>query len=243
MEIVILGSGTAVQFQQRASSCYLLKLQEVNILLDAGFYVVERLEQANISIADLDYIFISHKHPDHFIGIIHILFALRNPFYKRKKPIKIFGFKGLKDYFDHFQKILGQWIKPEIDILFYEDENNNFSDFSCSTFKTKHSEESVGIKIFSNEKVIVYTSDTEFFPELTDEIKDADLLIIECASSSKNRLKGHLSYNEIESFTKDLNIKKIILTHFYPNSIPEKDIKNNFIIGNDLMTIKINWND
>ncbi len=239
MKLIILGSGTAVPFQQRASSSLLLKLDNTNILLDAGFWVVERLEQLNFPLEKLDYIFLSHKHPDHFMGLIHILFALKNPCFKREEPLKLFGFEGMKNYFNQFESILGSWIKPNFDILFFEHKEYIFEDFSYSLFKTNHSEESVGIKILKNNKKIVYTSDTEFFPELSEHIKNADILISECGSSVENPVNGHLNYREIIDFTKNLNIKKIILTHFYPDSLPPEKLPENFIIGKDLIQIKI----
>ncbi len=240
MELTILGSGSAIPYDNRASSSYILKFGDSSILLDAGFWVVERLEKIKFSLNNLEYIFLSHKHPDHFIGLIHILFALRNPVFNRETPLKIFGFKGLREYFEKFKKILGHWIEPGFEILFFEDKEKTFDKFSYSLFKTEHSEESVGINILINNKKITYTSDTDFFLELGNKINNSEIVIIECASPSENKIKGHLSYTEIMEITKNLNIKKIILTHFYPDSLPKVKLPENFILAKDLMHIKIN---
>ena len=127
-----------------------------------------------------------------------------------------------------------------MNISFIEKEKENFHNFSYSLFKTKHSEESVGIKIFINNKKIVYTSDTEFFPELKKHIDNSDILVIECASPIGKKIVGHLNFNEIIDITESLNINKIILTHFYPDSLPSQELNKKFILGNDLLNIKIN---
>ena len=164
LKLTILGSGSAVQFQQRASAAYLIKLHNnKKLLLDAGFYLLERLEQVSISADEIGYIFISHKHPDHFFGLLHLLFALKNPMYNRTEPLIIFGFKGLNDYFQQFKNILGKWIEPDFEIIINEKESYNLKEFSYSLFKTAHSEESVGIEIILTTKKLFILLIQNFF--------------------------------------------------------------------------------
>ncbi len=239
LELIILGSGSAVQFQQRCSASYLLKIGNKNLLLDAGFYLLERLEQMSVSADKIDYIFISHKHPDHFMGLIHLLFALKNPVYNRREPLIIFGFKGLSDYFRQFRNILGKWIEPDFEVIIIEKEAMKFTEFSYKLFDTAHSEESVGIQIHINNKKIVYTSDTEFFPELIDIVDHSSITIFECATNEAEQIAGHLTVDDILKISKKSNIDKIILSHFYPNSLPSINLPENFLIAEDLLSVKI----
>ena len=242
MEIIftVLGSGSAVQFQNRASSSYLLEFENKKIVLDAGFWLLDRLEKISVKADQIDYIFISHKHPDHFIGLIHLLFALKNPFYKRKKPLFLLGFKGLKKYFNEFENILGKWIKPNIELIFIEKDKYQFPGFSYTLFKSKHSKESVGITLFIGDKKIVYTSDTEYFDSIERIANNSDLAVFECASSFKHKIRGHLSIEDILKINRKTNIQNIILSHFYPDSLPKQKIPPNFLIANDLLSVKIN---
>ena len=239
MKLTVLGSGSAVQFQKRGSASYLLDFGNKKLLLDAGFYLLERLEAVKVPADSIDFIFISHKHPDHFFGLLHLFFALRNPYYKKVEPIHIFGFKGLKSYLNEFKKILGKWIEPPNELIISENISESFDDFSYKLFKTEHSECSVGIKLFSNKKKIVYTSDTEYFPELINITNNSHITIFECASPVKDKIKGHLSFEEILEISNKSKIEKIILSHFYPDSLPETDIPPNFIIAEDLFSMNI----
>ena len=242
VKFTVLGSGTAIQFQKRASASYLVEFGNCKILLDCGFNVVTRLEEYGVKLDEIDYIFISHKHPDHFMGIIHILFALKNPIYFRESPITIFGFQGLQEYINKFKNILGKWIEPLIDINYYENNKLQFENFSAEIFKVSHSPESSGIKLLINDKILVYTGDTDYTESLKNFITNSHLLIIDCGSSQPNKLKGHLSLQEIIFLTQDANISKVLLTHFYPQSyhnVTSTSIPPNFIIADDLLTINL----
>jgi|Wag4MinimDraft_11_1082651.scaffolds.fasta_scaffold00144_15 ribonuclease BN (tRNA processing enzyme) len=226
VKFTILGSGSAVPFEGRASSSYFVETEHTNILLDCGFQCVDRLYSIGKSLDSVDYIFLSHKHPDHFIGLIHLFFALRSPYYERKSPICIFGFKDIEKYFEQFRGILGKWIEPGVPVNFFPNENNsvsswtNISDLlSFRTFSTMHTDESVGVSLVVNERKIVYTSDTEFFEGLADEFSYADLAVVDCASGEGSGLRGHMDFRQGIFLAEQAGVKKLLFSHFYPDSI------------------------
>ncbi len=239
MKLTVLGSGSAVQFQNRASSCYLIEFGNEKLLVDAGFWVLDRLEKISVRADEIDYIYISHKHPDHFFGLIHLLFALKNPFYNRKKPIVLFGFDGLKEYIKEFKGILGKWIEPDIELAFVEKTYGEFSNFAYKLFKTEHSKESVGVELLIENKKIAYTGDTEYFPGLAKLVDNSEIAVLECGSSESNNLKGHLNIARILSFCSGINVRHIILSHFYPDSLPVEELPPNFFVAQDLFCIEI----
>jgi ribonuclease BN (tRNA processing enzyme) len=223
--LTVLGSGTAIPYQNRVSASYLVQSGNLNILLDAGFNVGYRLDDIGIRVSDLDYIFLTHKHPDHFMGIIHLLFQLKLPFFNRSKPLKIIGFKGLNKYLLSLQHIIGKWIKPNCEIEIIEEEKFRFPKFEYSLYNTVHTEESVAVKINLHDKIIFYTSDTEYFKEISYYAEEADILIAECAASEGLKLQGHMDYIDAVKIAKQAKVNKLLLSHFYPES-------NNFKIFN-----------
>ena len=214
----VLGSGSAIPFDNRVSSSYLIDFNGQKILLDAGFCVVYRLNEIGVSIEEIDAVFITHKHPDHFMGLIHILFALKSPFYKNKKPLKIFGFKGLTDYLKGFEKVLGNRIKPDCDVEIIEDEKGIFNGVEYELFPVKHTEEAVSVLLKKFDKNIFYTGDTEYFKDLSKYCSYPDLLVADCASNKENPVKGHMHYEEALRLAKEMKTKNLLLSHFYPNS-------------------------
>lgn len=219
IKFTVLGSGSAVPFENRASSSYLLQTGEGKILLDCGFECVSRLKDVSVELDELDGIFISHKHPDHFMGIIHMLFALKSPFYNRQRPLDIFGFPGIKQYFESFRKILGKWIEPGFDVRFFDTTELNVADCNLGFFQTMHSDESMGICIIVDDKKIVYTSDTEYSDSCVDYLQDAELAVVDCAASAELPVDGHMDYKEGLRLAEKAGVKRLLFSHFYPNSV------------------------
>jgi ribonuclease BN (tRNA processing enzyme) len=176
------------------------------------------LYEAGISIDEIDTIFISHKHPDHFMGLIHFLFALRSPSFNKNKDLNIYGFKGLKEYLKKFERILGKWIKPDCKINIIENPEGCFEGINYKFVETVHTKESVGILLEKSKKKIFYTGDTEYSSDLANCCKEIDLLIADCGSNIQNSIKGHMNYEEVLQLGKKLKTKIILMTHFYPGS-------------------------
>ncbi|MGA1862857.1 ribonuclease Z [Deferribacter thermophilus] len=242
-KLTVLGSGSVVQYEGRGSASYLLEIDDKKIVLDCGFYLLERLEQKGVMADEIDYIFVSHKHPDHFMGLIHFLFARKNKRAYSDKPVTIFGFKGLKEYIESFKNILGKWIEPDIEIHIIENEERDFGIFSYKLFKTKHTDESVGIVLNFDDKKLVYTSDTEYFEGLIEIVNNADLLIAECGKLKGEDFEVHMSYDEVLEIAVNSNISTLLFSHFYPETdkfyIDAKDYNFKIFKARDLMTLNI----
>ena len=216
--LTVLGSGSAVPYENRVSSSYLVEFENTKILLDAGFCVVYRLADIGVSLDDIDTVFITHKHPDHFMGLIHFLFALKNPIYKNRNKLQIYGFKGLGNFLDEFKNILGKWICPEREIEIIEEYEGKFKNINYRILPVFHTEESVGIYINGMGKSLFYTGDTEYFESLTKGCSNIDLLIADCAANKKNIVKGHMNFEEVIRLGMKISAKKILFSHFYPDS-------------------------
>ena len=104
--------------------------------------------------------------------------------------------------------------------------------------------QSLGIKIKSQNKSIVYTGDigsSHNINNLKKIINDVDLLLIEASNIEPS--KNHFTINQIIQIAEDCNVKKIIATHVRDKNqvILKKKIKNykNIILAEDLIKIKI----
>lgn len=77
MRLTILGSGTCVPYARRGSSGYAVELPDAKIVLDCGSGTTKRLAEAGINYLDVDYLLLSHLHPDHTGGLAAFLFATK----------------------------------------------------------------------------------------------------------------------------------------------------------------------
>ncbi len=91
VDIHFLGSGGSIPTEDRRHPAILLRYEGWNLLWDAGESVQMRIESHGINRKMI--IFITHKHPDHNMGLAGIL--LRFSLLGRIKPLEVYGPKDL----------------------------------------------------------------------------------------------------------------------------------------------------
>ncbi|MBK9192850.1 MAG: MBL fold metallo-hydrolase [Crocinitomicaceae bacterium] len=75
-KLLIVGSGSAVPTLTRAVTSQYLNFNERRILIDCGEGTQLQLRKFKVRFQRLQYIFISHLHGDHFLGIFGLLSSM-----------------------------------------------------------------------------------------------------------------------------------------------------------------------
>ncbi|MFQ5677017.1 MAG: MBL fold metallo-hydrolase, partial [bacterium] len=88
--ITFLGTATVVPAAGHDTASFLINGK---YLMDTGWYSAIKMLQYGFSPMDLEYLFISHCHHDHYICLPHILFYLRMRRNERpdRPPLKVIG--------------------------------------------------------------------------------------------------------------------------------------------------------
>jgi ribonuclease Z len=92
IEITFLGTVSGIPSKQRNHPAIALEYfgeQKYTLLFDCGEGTQLQLMKSGISFMDIDKIFISHWHADHFSGLIPLIQTMNSE--KRQKELKIFG--------------------------------------------------------------------------------------------------------------------------------------------------------
>lgn len=222
MKLTILGSGTAVPHPLRSSSAYWLETESGSLLLDCGASAVHRMAQEKLDWAQLDAVWISHFHLDHVGGLAPFLFGTRNApeMRERRKPLKIFGAKGLEKLVKAFDaaneyKLFKQPFPVEITEVEPLEKFEILSGAAAVALKTPHTDESLAIHIRHSEKTFVYTADTGFTMTLGDFARKVDLLLIECSFYRDKPTEKHLQLGEVMHLARYAEPKRVVLTHLY----------------------------
>lgn len=223
MRLVVLGSGTGTPHPSRSSSGYWLELGGVKILLDCSPAIGHRMAAANLRWHDLDAIWISHFHLDHFGGLAPFLAGTKYAaeMHDRKKPLFVYGPNGIKDRLLSIDdsgnyRLLQQRFPIEIIEVESEKMFHIAGIVDAAAFKTPHTHESLAIYLRSGGRSLFYTSDTAFDPALGTFARGVDILLIESSFPSDKPAPKHLELAEAMFIIHKARPQNAILTHLYP---------------------------
>lgn len=254
MQLIILGSGTSIPLNDRASPSLALFIDNKPIVLDMGPGALRQLTKAGLDHERIQQIFITHFHPDHTADLIHLLFATKTPsILKRRKPFVISGPKGLKLLVASLQETYKNWITLPAEIMKIEEfetgskTKREYDGFRIIAGPTNHTSHSLAYRVETpSGKSVVYSGDTGFCDEIVDLAGGVDLLILECSFPDKEEVEGHLTPSQAGNIARLANVRQLLLIHFYPECLAtdieaqcRKTYQGKLILGSDLLQITI----
>jgi ribonuclease BN (tRNA processing enzyme) len=248
--LTVLGAGTMVPTKERGPAGFLIKVSGKKFLVDAGHGVIRRMVDFGLNLQDIDYIFISHFHTDHFgdaFNLIHTRWV--DDTYKGNAHKKLIFFcpKGTKERFKLWRKIY--WVEPgeQYPLEFLEGPRKiKLDKIQLEIFPVNHVKwfSSVGIVIKFDGKKIVYTGDmgsSHDFNQLVKIVKKANLLITE--ASYENPTPNHYTVEQIKKLSNKSKVSKVLVVHVRPQheervrEVCKKEQR--FIFGKDGLKIEI----
>jgi ribonuclease BN (tRNA processing enzyme) len=254
ISVTILGSGTCVPSLKRSSCSILMKIRDKFLLFDSGAGTMRRLLEYGIEIFDISFVFYSHFHPDHTAELVPFLFANKYPDGSRRNiPLTLTAGRGFTKFYDNLKNVYGRWIELGPDLLTIVELDNTghdmiaFDDFKVESLPVEHNPESIAFRITGpGGTSAVYSGDTDFSENLVTLSKDADLLVCESALPDELKVKGHLTPSLAGEIATRANVRKLVLTHFYPecNRVDiEKQCRKTYsgplLLAEDLMQIHL----
>jgi ribonuclease BN (tRNA processing enzyme) len=254
MEIIILGSGTTVPLAESASPSIALFIGKVFFLMDLGPGTVRQLAMAGLTHEDIDYIAVSHLHPDHTADLIHLIFATRHPpVLKKRKPFTVIGPKGFSRFLEGLKRPYGTWLDLPDGLMEIEEmqtdknDRKQLKDFTLRSAPLRHTAQSIGFRIEdSSGSSVVYSGDTGYCEEIVDLARDADLLILESSFPDGQGVEGHLTPSQAGEIATRSGAKRLVLTHFYPECLKSdiegqcrKTYQGELILAADLLHISV----
>lgn len=97
-EVLILGSNSATPMYGRHPTAQLINIREQLCLVDCGEGTQMRLTKFGVKLNRIKYIFISHLHGDHYLGLMGLLSSMH--LMGRNTPVSLFGPPGLSEILD-----------------------------------------------------------------------------------------------------------------------------------------------
>jgi ribonuclease BN (tRNA processing enzyme) len=219
MQLRFVGCGDALGSGGRFNTCFHVKGNSVNFLIDCGASSLPALKHLGIVRDDIDLILITHFHGDHFGGLPFLL--LDAQFTRRARPLVIAGPQGIETkltnlmeaLFEHSSKTKQRF---DLSVVALEPEQSRtFGEVKVTPYPVVHGESGgpfLAYRIEAEGRVITYSADTEWTDALIPAARGADLFIAEAYYYDKI-VKNHLSLKTLEAHLPEINAKKLVLTH------------------------------
>jgi ribonuclease BN (tRNA processing enzyme) len=210
MKVHFLGTNGWYDTDTGNTVCVLLETKAGYIIFDAGngFYKIDRHIKTDKPV----YLFLSHFHLDHVIG----LHALAK--FNFKQGIDIYGPLGLNALFK--QVINTPYSMPiahlKMPVRLHEINSKSLLPLGIQYKLLKHSSVCYGYRVLAEGKTVSYCTDTGICNNLLSLAKKADLLVTECSfkSGQENPAWPHLNPESAAKVAIDAGVKKLALLHF-----------------------------
>jgi ribonuclease Z len=110
LDVVFLGTSASAPTANRAPMALLVRRGGERLLFDCGEGTQRQLMRSSIGLPDLEEIFLTHYHADHYLGLPGMLktFALR----QREVPLTVYGPPGLRELFSSLKRVFGKLTYP-----------------------------------------------------------------------------------------------------------------------------------
>lgn len=253
-ELILTTLGTVSPYSKGNKNCpgYLIEYKNKKVLLDCGNGITSCMKFPE-DLKNL-HVIISHFHPDHFgditsvaqaalvykrLGYIKNNITVHVPKVAKISEEHIFGGDDRDDWghSEYIERDIAEleYLKSLASTTPIEIEQYNgygsidvkSSDITIKTYQTQHDIDAYAFKLVTDIGTICYSGDTGYDTGLIDFIKDADLFICESTFLiGQARINNnHLYAHEAGEIAKLANVKKLLLTHFWPEIDKEKYVE------------------
>jgi len=212
LDLRFLGSGNAFAAQGRAFSSFLLNDR---YLFDCGPTVLQQLAKAGISSNDIETVFISHYHADHFFGLPFLLLDAK--YGGRTKDLTIVGPPGIEA---RTRSLLELGYPGVVDSANYGRHYIELRDGFCdhvgelnlTAARVHHVDEfdCFAMRAEIEGRSLVYSGDTTLCDGLLRLVVGAEVIVTEC---SCDNVPVHLGPTGVEEVARHAPGAKIIVTH------------------------------
>ncbi len=229
VEAQFVGSGYAFGSGGRFQTCIALRTADDLFLVDCGTSSLIAMRQQQIDPRDVSKVLITHLHGDHFGGLPFFLLDAQLVS-KRTAPLTLVGPPGFEDRLMRAMEVLfpgSSRVEPNFDVRFLELKPRTptqVDQVEVTAYPAAHfsGAPSYSLRVKVEEKVFVYSGDTQWTDTLVEASHEADLFVCE-SYVFDGEVPLHNSYRTIMKHRSRLTCKRIILTHMSEDVLRRKD--------------------
>jgi ribonuclease Z len=151
LDVVFLGTSASMPTAQRAPAAILVRRGGERLLFDCAEGTQRQLQRSSVGLPELEEIFLTHFHADHFLGLPGMLktFALRG---REDAALTVYGPKGLRELFSRLQPFVGRLPYPLTTVELEAGETLDRGDYRIEAFAVDHGNAALGYALVELER-------------------------------------------------------------------------------------------
>jgi ribonuclease BN (tRNA processing enzyme) len=233
LSVTVLGSSCSIPRPGRACSSYLIEGQGRSIVVDLGTGALANMHRHRRA-EQIDAVFISHMHADHFLDVIPMRYALKYGERSNDRKVPLYlppdGEAMLRRLVDAFARESRHDFLDEVfDVRTYDPRGTvRVGDTAVSFAPTTHYIPTFAIRCDLDGASVTYSADTAPDPAIAALACDCDLFLCEATlvpDDVEEGARGHLSAGEAAQLAAAGEVRKLVLTH-YPASTGPRELHN-----------------
>jgi ribonuclease Z len=150
LDVVFLGTSGSMPTAKRALSATLVRRGGARLLFDCAEGTQRQLLRSDIGLVELEEIFLTHFHADHYLGLPGMLktYSLRG----RDLPLRVYGPSGLRELLSGLRRIVGRLSYALEATELEADAVLERPGFRIETFPVEHGVSAIGYAIVESER-------------------------------------------------------------------------------------------
>jgi ribonuclease Z len=149
MNLVFLGTGGSVPTARRATACLLARVGGERLLFDCGEGAQRQMQRAT-GLVQVDDIYVTHLHADHYLGIPGLLKTY--DLLDRERGLRVIGPPGMADLFAALRRVFGR-TRYEIELIeLDEGEAVRHAGYEVRSFPVEHRMRAYGYALSEDER-------------------------------------------------------------------------------------------
>ena len=188
VRVTFIGTGSAFAVGRRTNIALLVQEDDTSLVLECGPTILQQLDRVGATAAQVDHLFISHRHGDHILGLPMFL-LMRYMGGTSAGPLTILGSEDTLQAGQELTRIVYPEMLDRLGSVTWVDmpsdrpTRKELGSIELATFPMPHSPEvsvlALRLDFHKSGRSLVYTGDTTYHKDVVDFAAGCDLLVHE----------------------------------------------------------------